>query len=370
MNAPHRPYVYLDLGFYGPCNLKCTYCRSDVVRDSGATSLESLHRILDSFGARHRAAVAKMSGYGEITIWPHFSAALDLMVDRFPAVQVITNGAFGRHALDAILDRPTVSPNLTIDGHTMAMNRLRVEGQESVHTRILDNLKRLSDGGKRVEINCVLHEQNIRALPSFCEYLADQYAGRVMLFPFPARSFSLAPGIGRDVAAHLADSLDVLEALGTTHGAVLPPAPYMDELCAFIRQGARRTPCYVHWLNAGCGPRMERLFCANYGEDLAYGPMDSLAPAHEDTIAAHESAHFAAGRVGPRCDDCFNHFHILGMFLDGRITLEDLTQVPSLSFDGVKDILLEVRQLFEAVALAVSPPATAVTTSAIDRSSA
>jgi len=353
----HRPYVYLDLGFYAPCNLKCTYCRSAVVRDDGGTSLESLDRILEAFGTRHRAAVAKASGYGEITIWPHFAAALDLMAARCPVVQVITNGTFGRPVLEAILDRPTVTPNLTIDGHTIAMNRLRVGEQSSLQTRMLDNLRQLVEVGRRVEINCVLHEHNVRALPTFCEYLADRYAGRVMLFPFPARSFSLAPGVGREVAAHLHSSVDVLAELNAAYGPILPPPPYMDALCDFIRQRARRTPCYVHWLNAGCGSRRQRLFCANYGEELAYGPMDSLTPAVAAAIAARELTHVAAGRVGPGCDDCFNHFHILGMYLDGRMTLEQLTQVPSLSFDGVAPVLVEVKQLFEQVSLAASIPA-------------
>lgn len=342
-----RPYVYLDLGFYGPCNLKCTYCRSSVVRDRGMLALDQAERIVDVFLSRHRAAVAKTSGYGEITIWKQFEELLELLAARFPVVQIITNGTFGHRVAELMLSTSSVSPNFTLDGHTLELNGLRVEGRKTVHQRILENLRLLTENGKRVEVNCVLHERNASGLTQFCDYLAERFAGRVMLFPFPARSFSLAPGIGTQVAATLARYADDIERLGETHAAVLPPAPYIGELARFVRGGVRDSPCYVHWLNAGCGPRQERLHCANYGEDLAYGPMDSASPELHEMIAVHEAAHFAAGRVGPRCDDCFNHFHILGMYLAGRLPLEELLTVPSLSFEGVGEILLEVKALFE-----------------------
>lgn len=345
-----RSYIYLDLGFYGPCNLRCAYCRSDFVRDDGRRQLDTLMRQIDLFAQHYRAAVAKMSGYGEITMWSGFSAFLPYLAERMPCVQVISNGTFNSATADLLLTIPNASPNLTIDGHTLQMNYLRVYDAAKLHDRILSNLRILVEGGRRVEINCVLHDHNSAHIRLFCNYLAERYDGRVMLFPYPARSFALAPGVGTHVARNLAFLADQLQAIADDFQGILPPRIYMEELRDFLIRGRRHEPCYVHWTNLGSGSRNERLYCANYGEDLSYGPMDIMLADPEGTVAQKEKEHFIAGFVGLNCTECFNHYHIIGPYLDGRITIDDIQRLPSLASPAVRDILIETRTAYTALA--------------------
>jgi hypothetical protein len=296
-----------------------------------------------------------MSGYGEITIWHGFHQFLGYLSDRMPCVQIITNGTFDSAIAEILLQKANVSPNLTIDGHTLEMNQLRVYNNAKLHDRILTNLQLLVKGGKRVEINCVLHAHNAPHLRSFCDFLAVHYEGRVMLFPYPARSFALAPGVGAHVASHLTFLADVLPSIADEFGAILPPKTYMNDLGEFLAHGRRQTPCYVHWTNLGSGSRNERLFCANYGEDLSYGPMDAMLTDPGGLIAQKEQEHFMAGLVGPRCADCFNHYHVIGPYLQGRITIDDLQRIPSLGFPGVREILVERKDAFTALQGEITP---------------
>lgn len=341
-----RSYIYLDLGFYGPCNLRCAYCRTDFVQDDGRWPVEIFKRQIDLFQVQYRAGVAKMSGYGEITIWRGFREFLAYVSERMPSVQIITNGTFDSRVADTLLRTSNVSPNLTIDGHTMEMNHLRVYDHSRSHERILENLRVLVQGGKRVEVNCVLHLHNAGNLRAFCDYLAERYDGRVMLFPYPARSFALAPGVGSQVASNIVFLADELESLAEDFKAIMPPRAYIDELREFLIRGHRVNPCYVHWTNLGSGSKNERLHCANYGEELSYGPMDMMLSDPTGDIAQKEVEHFSAGVVGPRCNDCFNHYHVLGAYLDGRITLDELQHLPSLEFPGVREILIEIKAAF------------------------
>jgi hypothetical protein len=303
-------------------------------------------RQIDLFQLNYKAAVAKTSGYGEITIWHGFREFLAFLSERMPSVQIITNGTFDSVVAEALLSNANVSPNLTIDGHTLVMNQLRVYDSTKLHDRILDNLRILVQGGRRVEINCVLHEHNAANLRAFCQYLAEHYDGRVMLFPYPARSFALAPGVGSHGARHIAFLADELPLIAEDFQSILPPRPYIDELQAFLIHGRRQTPCYVHWTNLGSGSRNERLYCANYGEDLSYGPMEIMLADSDGRIAQKELEHFSVGAVGPRCNDCFNHYHIIGHFLNGGITLDEVQCVPSLGLPGVRDILIEIKAVF------------------------
>src|SRR5262249_45054488 len=153
-------YLYLDLGFYSACNMKCTYCRDTLVRDNRQFQLDDLMQQVDAFLRIHRAAVIKFSGYGEVTMWQGFPEAMDLLASKFPTVQIISNGTFNRRTADLLLSYENVSPNLTIDGHTMASNQLRVQGNTRFHETMLSNLRYLVEAGRRVEVNCVLHGFN------------------------------------------------------------------------------------------------------------------------------------------------------------------------------------------------------------------
>lgn len=353
-----RPYLYLDLGFYAACNLTCTYCRGELVRDDRSFSLEDLLSQVELFEARFQAGVVKLSGYGEITLWRGFHTALPILARRFPSVQVISNGTFGDPVRRALLAHENVFPNLTIDGHTIEMNRLRVGGDRRRHDQILANLEAIVGEGRPIEVNCVLHEHNAADLSAFCAYLEKLDAGRrlIVLFPFPVKPFDRAPERAAALRAGLSALGEMVPAIWERYGAILPPQVYGDQLREVLLRGQRTGLCHVHWANLGSGSRNERLHCANYGEALSFGPMAEALRDRTNTIAAVEEKNLARGAVGPNCTGCFNHFHILNHFLEGRLSLSELLRIPSLRPAGVRPIALAVQRLFVAERLKLGYP--------------
>jgi hypothetical protein len=355
--AARRPYLFLDLGFYAACNLKCTYCRDEVVRDDRSFGLADLIAQIELFQARFRAGVVKLSGYGEITMWRDFRAGLDYLADRFPSVQVISNGTFGDAARDAVLAHGNIWPNITLDGHLLGLYRLRVGDSTRLHGRFLDNVAAFLRAGRAIEINCVLHEHNADGFPAFCDHLErlDDGRGLLMLFPFPVKSFDRA----RDAAAPLRTGLqrlaDRIPDLWRDHAAILPATSYGRELASVLEKGQRDGACHVHWANLGSGSRNERLHCPNYGEDLSYGAMlEALGP-RADAIGREEAAHLRDGHVGPNCAGCYNHFHVINHYLEGAMSLAELCRIPSLRPPGVAPIAQAVKELFD-VARRAHPP--------------
>ncbi len=344
-----RPYLFLDLGFYAACNLKCTYCREGIVKDDKKFSFDSLVEQIDLFQKKFEAGVVKLSGYGEISLWRHFGDSLALLSPRFPTVQVISNGTFNERTREKFFDYPNIIPNITVDGHDIQMNKLRVMGNETHHRKMLDNIAEFVNRGRPIEINCVLHEHNIDELESFAAYLSEVDNGRemIMLFPFPVKPFDRAPSAADPLRQKLSRAAENIPKIWEKYPAILPHSAYGQQLQSMLFHGERKGKCHVHYANLGTGSRNERLHCANYGESLSYGPMNAGLTTEIEAIAAKEKKHLKWGGVGPDCTRCFNHFHIINLYLEGTIPLSALQRMPTLREPGSLKVAAQLKTLFE-----------------------
>lgn len=345
-----RHYLYLDLGFFDGCNIHCDYCRKHIMlKNSTSFSYVKLVEEISAFESNYRAAVAKYSGYGEITIWKDFEKSLGFLTKKFPVVQVISNGTFGINTAKLLLKYKNVSPNLTIDGHTLAMNRHRVHGIKSLHETMLRNLKFFIDNDRDVEVNCVLHKHNIENFTKYCEYLSKLGKGRLVLFPYPVKSFDRNPQGGKNLSGNLEKFESQIDDIWKNFSQILPPKAYAQHLKAFIRDKGRHSPCYIHWANLGSGAKDERLYCPNYGETLSYGLMKEKMTSGLNRIHRQELKNLKKGKIGSGCDSCFNHFDILNSFLKGDITSLELKSTPSLNNNQVIEIAEKMKEEFKLV---------------------
>jgi hypothetical protein len=69
-----------------------------------------------------------------------------------------------------------------------------------------------------------------------------------------------------------------------------------------------------------------------------------------DTEAV-ESRNLGRGGVGPDCVQCFNHFHVVNLWLEGRIDTDEMLCLPSLDGEGVRPIAEAVLSEFAAARL-------------------
>lgn len=338
------------------CNLRCTYCPCDVTllkrggqqiftrkgrsgppTESVNDFLDRTLRVIERTNKHVNAPILKLSG-GEIFLVPEFMRLLPILCERFDVVQVLTNGT---RLNDATIARLSTFKNLhlqvSLDGHTFEMNRFRFTSPGSFGTA-LDGLLRSVRARLPVEVNTVLTAANIGGFWDFVTYLHCAVSERALVCPFPVRGNPDMLPSQKQVEEFC---LKMPEAYAD-HETLLPPVAYMADLCECLRIGRRRSGCSVPYAVVGssgdgtldtctCGP------VKALGNVLAGDGSAALDQIEKD--ASYASVQNLS--LMPNCcDDCFTHYDIINLFIEGAITELEMAKLP---FYGTPRIIAELR---------------------------
>ena len=299
---------------YETCNFRCRYCSSrktSVRVDRGAARLlrrnleEALASLTDSF------VIYRFSG-GEIFLAEEILE--DLLDRQFPVTQFLTNGTILSDALLARLSaaRDRVAVGVSLDGHTVEMNRMRESASGMAGPtlrRILDNISRLLSAGLPVEIQTVLSEVNCAGLKGFLDYLLGAYADSredLLVSIFPVR-----PLRGKPDGAALKKILSCYE----RYGEILPSRDYMEGLVHFLEKG-RRDACHIP-------------------EHISFRVMREGASENPDLVKYFCECGGLRYYYGRECSACYTHFDLLNSILAGR------TLVSSIPFPLFRNPLIQ-----------------------------
>lgn len=345
---PRRPHLYLDFCFFESCNFTCTYCRDTNAHMARGSGLDDFNTALTDFLADNTAAVLKLSGYGEATLWRELPEAVARWAPQFPVVQLITNGAGPRAAYTRLAELSNFQACVSLDSHLVDEDRLRTHGNERLHGRVLDTLLWLAARGVPVEVNCVVNRVNADSFALLLSWAAEVLAPGSIVIPFPVR-----PTRGRSLA-EIRETLVVTDAQLDTFEQlvlhddvvlpVLPPRRYLERLVAFMRQGSRQQPCHMHRANFGVSTSYQALPCACAG-DTFIKPLGPIRSAASDPAVERRRQRFLdLGGVGAKCRTCFTHYEIANLYLAGDLAEEDVVRVPSLSTPGALAMLRRIRK--------------------------
>lgn len=357
--ADRAAVVYLDFCFYEFCNFTCTYCR-DTNRDmSRGTSRSDFDQAILDFLERHSAAVLKLSGYGEVTLWLDVVDAVRMWAPSFPSVQVITNGAGPPAVYEALSEIPNFTAAVTLDGHTSESDRFRTKGVAAVHRRVLDSIDLFVSRDVPLEVNCVISRANVADFDRYLHWCLDTLGDRAMVIPFPVRAT-----LGQE-AAEVKESLyptveqiehfaEVVVDRHSEFSHVLAPLAYTEALIKFMLAERRLTSCHIHRANFGVNTKLAALACACAGDRLIQ-PLGPIAAVGVDpAIERRRRRYIELGNVGAKCSGCFTHYDIVNLFLTGAISEAEMARVPSLSAPESLRHLTAVRgELAEAGVLEV-----------------
>jgi MoaA/NifB/PqqE/SkfB family radical SAM enzyme len=311
MNSVHRKgdrydkpmkMLLLDFVYLGElCNFRCRYCSSSKtafrlneheIHQAKNNLDKALGSLKDSF------LIYRFSG-GEIFLLEEILAAL--LERSFPITQLLTNGTQLSETLLEKLQRAKdrVVVCVSLDGHTVAMNRMRESYsgmKESTLHSILGHISSLVAAGIPVEIQTVLSDANCDYVISYLDFIIDSYpTDKLMVSIFPVRP---APR-GLRLAA-LEDTIRNFD----RYRQILPSRDYMVGLFNSISL-QRKDPCSVprhisfKVLRNGFSPKYELLsyFCECGGLRYYYGK---------------------------RCTSCYTHYDLYNSILGGRTDIDSI----------------------------------------------
>lgn len=299
---------------FNGCNKSCSYCREDKTIKGNR---EAVVRSLDLLESNVDANILKISGYGEITLLTDWKEILSKHDSACKSIQIITNGTALKEAdLEFLAARHYVLC-VSLDGITTFSNQARNSSDREIK-QILKNLRHASSSGIPLEINTVLTLFNINHLGPLLDFVND--VGGIC-YPFPVRENRLY-GSGDSLKPSHQDVEKNVGKLIQAKDLPLPPKAYMESLLNFMLHGTRST-CYVPKVVMGISPEGDLVKCPCSGTK-------KISNIFLDGKMGFEK-YFNQRNFGgndEECADCFTHYEVLNLFVEGKISPEEMRVLP------------------------------------------
>ena len=346
--------LLFDNCMIGICNIGCSYCReksfkfvekSKVKSHGNTIDLDRLSEKLET-AIKHSQhyfdiPIMKLSGYGEFLLLPDAIDILKRISKNYERVQVMTNGLIlNEKIISELASIRGINICVSVDGHTTEMNKARNLSESSVK-RIFRNISLLEKHGIPVEINSVLTKDNISVFGSFLSFLSDNYDS-VTCYPFPVRGIQ-----NKDIWVYgeeYAKELKSLLELGDEEKNVLPHIEYLRKLISFLKNKKRIDKCYVGYVNLGLEPSGTIPVCACSISKSVGNVSLQGARAFKKRKDSEVFASFLSPKIEfNECYRCFTHYEIINLYLDGTISLGDISRISLFSGPNTKRILIRLK---------------------------
>lgn len=330
------------------CNFSCSYCLSSEAPEweitKGVTEKflyneesglgKRLDKVINNFNSIFDAAILRISG-GEILLIQGIEDFLNKQ-DSYETVQIITNGfLLTEDRLKKLKNLPNCQLHISLDGSTYEQNRYRVKNKQMQEV-LLNNLQTAVDLGFFIEIGSVLTDANTGNYAEFMDYLR-RFEGKVKVYPFPVRGDlrkQFYPN-EKDI-----DKFNDIVCKYDFYREVIPCKAYFEELSNLLT-GNRTLRCNI--------PRtMIQLFddgkltpCPNSWTT----ELGNVLENDKDTVLnniKNEKMYTLFLQKRPRidcCRSCFTSLDMLNLYLDNKMTYDEIADIPLYSGKRTKKLL-------------------------------
>lgn len=315
------------------CNFKCDYCLSQEIPQwkynnnsqweykEGSEYKVQLDTACACYNTIVDSTILRVSG-GEVLKIKGIIDFLKKEAINHEVVQIITNGFFlNSDNLKQLREIENIHIHMSLDGHSVQLNGCRVKKQ-STQEYLLDKIKNAIEMGFPIEIGSVLTKINTAAYEEFLEFLL-RYEGKLMVYPFPVRGEIRENFKPNDAdIAKFAGILDRYE----RYSGILPPKGYLQEVVNNMQTDKRMLRCHI--------PK----FSFQYFDDGSLTPcpngwITKLGNVNEMNIENLLES-FRKNKIynlyqqkRPRlsfCRHCFTSLDILNLYLEDKITNQEL----------------------------------------------
>ncbi|MBR1802711.1 MAG: phosphotransferase [Clostridia bacterium] len=280
--------------------------------------------------------ILKISG-GEVTTNGQLLEFVKSIHQQYSMIQILTNGLnLTNDDLDQYKQMGNVTFQVSIDGATAESNYAKSHNA-LVTKRVLDNLDYMIKKGLGVEINCVLTKYNTDKFLEFLERFKD--ANDFMVVPRPVR------GKPREVIDFSTKQVLIFEQQVKEnferYKKILPPKEYIDRLIEMMKTGKRNSYCYIPFFV---------LSIDGYGnfEQCPIGLMPRKRQnIIEGTVEKNEiliHSNYQVINNYQLCEYCIVQYEMLNLYVEGKISKEELRRMPSLNSDMTTMHIDEIKQ--------------------------
>lgn len=338
------------------CNFRCQYCLSNEAENLEEAYKEESHEekepliyatdsklgqrldvVMERFEQTFQANILRISG-GELFLIRDIESFLEKRKE-YETIQIITNGSLLTESrLEALKRIGKCQLHISLDGITYSQNQYRVR-TEKEHQKLIYNLEKAVEYGFEVEVGSVLTNANTGSYTEFLDYL-KAFQGKVKAYPFPIRGqvrSSFYPN-EKDKERY-AGILDVYEA----YQEVLPPKGFIEETL-HIFDGKRKLRCYIPSIMVQSFDNGDITPCPNCWTVT----VGNILKDSKETIIKNmeqEKMYRLFLQKRPRVDCCVNcltSLDIVNLYLEQKITHEEITSLPLYSGEKTKQQLLEL----------------------------
>ena len=334
------------------CNLKCKYCLSNEAPEWTNTEKNEileytecselgirLNKVLQEYHKTFDPRILRISG-GELFLIKNIEDFIVSCNSQYEAVQIITNGCYvTEKKLKALLEIENCCIHFSLDGHTSELNRYRTDTLD-VLNNILSNIDSAVNMGFYVEIGSVLTDANTKDYIEFVEYFKQRYVDKVKLYPFPIRGAIAKKMYAGDKDIHCFGHL--IEKYEDYKG-VLAPKAYLEDIYANLAVKRRAQRCLIPLVSTQLFDDGNLSACPN-----SWG-VNTANIFHDVNVmekVTNEKVYKLFLQNKPRlksCFDCYTSMDIVNIYLNGKISDNELLQIPLYSGKRTHDLLAGIR---------------------------
>jgi radical SAM protein with 4Fe4S-binding SPASM domain len=340
------------------CDSSCAYCyllqgkNINIPYNYSGELATRLDEILEFSKANFKSPLVKICG-GEMFLMENLHEYTKKLLKEYAYVLIQTNARLIKDEdLEWIIKEKRVLLQISIDGHTLEMNKYRFRDKELMD-KVLHTLAVLKKNDVYTEVTSVIHKFNIEKYEEFLQYL-DALPGGKIKNAMKATPLLLIDQSG--IYRHTPDKIMYIQKLVDNYNKyahILPPKAYMKNYLALLRGKHLEYTCYNPIVSLTVTDEGNVKGCTNVLSIEEFNVGNIFRDGWEEVKNRFGNTKFqkllleTKQRV-PVCRKCFNFCSIYNLYFNGTITLEELCENnPMFNLPEVREALLIIRKELE-----------------------
>lgn len=279
------------------------------------------------------ADILKISG-GEVTTNKQLLNFIKKIHNNYLYIQILTNGFnLTENEIKEYKKMRNVNFQISIDGATAESNYAKSHSAQ-ITEKVLSNIEYMIKENIGVEINCVLTKYNTDKLLEFLERFKN--ANNFIIVPRPVR------GEPKEILNFSKEQVLIFEKLMKEnyekYSRILPPKAYIERLIDIMKQDKRSTSCYIPFFVQSID---------GYG-NFEECPIGLITESNKNIFEPQNNNNFyikhKVFEESNSCKNCTNQYEMFNLYVEGKITREELKKIPSLNSDKIIEHIDNIKE--------------------------